>query len=121
MIADLDRIAAIERSARAALPAVREVAVPGWVCRISGGTTKRVNSANPVTPGARLDAVVTGDKDPGYGSTSKMIAETALTLVDGVGAGPEGKGGGIWTPGALLGAELRERLVKNAGLTFTAG
>lgn len=67
--------------------------------------------------GARIDAVVTGDKDPGYGSTSKMIAETALTLVDGVGAGQ----GGVWTPGALLGAKLRDRLVKNAGLTFTAG
>ena len=67
--------------------------------------------------GARLDAVVTGDRDPGYGSTSKMISEAALTLVDGVGAGQ----GGIWTAGALLGATLRERLVKNAGLTFTAG
>lgn len=67
--------------------------------------------------GARVDAVVTGDKDPGYGSTSKMIAETALTLVDGVGAGK----GGIWTPGALLGGTLRDRLVKNAGLTFAAG
>lgn len=67
--------------------------------------------------GARIDAVVTGDKDPGYGSTSKMIAETALTLVDGIGAGR----GGIWTPGALLGGKLRDRLVKNAGLTFTAG
>ena len=52
-----DRIAAIERAARAALPAVREVAAPGWVCRISGGTTKRVNAANPIAPGARLDAV----------------------------------------------------------------
>ena len=67
--------------------------------------------------GARIDAVVTGDRDPGYGSTSKMIAEAALTLVDGVGAGQ----GGIWTAGALLGAPLRERLVRNAGLTFTAG
>ena len=67
--------------------------------------------------GARIDAVVTGDRDPGYGSTSKIIAEAALTLVDGVGAGR----GGIWTAGALLGTPLRERLVKNAGLTFTAG
>ena len=67
--------------------------------------------------GARIDAVVTGDRDPGYGSTSKMIAEAALTLVDGVGAGR----GGIWTPGALMGAELRKRLVANAGLTFTTG
>jgi short subunit dehydrogenase-like uncharacterized protein len=67
--------------------------------------------------GGRIDAVVTGDRDPGYGSTSRMIAEAALTLVEGVGTGA----GGIWTPGALMGAPLRDRLVRNAGLTFTAG
>ena len=65
--------------------------------------------------GARIDAVVTGDRDPGYGSTSKMLAESALCLVQDV-AGE----GGIWTPGALMGPPLRARLVANAGLTFTA-
>ena len=64
--------------------------------------------------GTRLDAVVTGDRDPGYGSTSKMIAEAALCLVEDV----EGDGG-IWTPGALMGRELRDRLTAKAGLTFT--
>ena len=64
--------------------------------------------------GTRVDAVVTGDKDPGYGSTSKMIAESALCLVEDV----EGEGG-IWTPGALMGAKLRDRLQAKAGLTFT--
>ena len=67
--------------------------------------------------GTRVDTVVTGDRDPGYGSTSKMIAEAALCLV----ADAEGDRGGIWTPGALMGPALRERLVANAGLTFTAG
>jgi len=66
--------------------------------------------------GSRIDAVVTGDRDPGYGSTSKMIAEAALCLVEDV-AGD----GGIWTPGALMGPELRTRLKEHAGLTFTAG
>jgi short subunit dehydrogenase-like uncharacterized protein len=66
--------------------------------------------------GTRIDAVVTGDRDPGYGSTSKMLAESALCLVRDV----EGDGG-IWTPGALMGGALRERLIANAGLTFTAG
>lgn len=66
--------------------------------------------------GARIDTVVTGDRDPGYGSTSRMLAESALCLVRDV-AGE----GGIWTPGALMGRALRERLVANAGLTFTAG
>ena len=66
--------------------------------------------------GARIDAVVTGDTDPGYGCTSKMLAESALCLVEGV-----DRPGGIWTPGALMGATLRERLVAHAGMTFTAG
>ena len=66
--------------------------------------------------GTRIDAVVTGDRDPGYGSTSKMIAEAALCLVKDV----QGEGG-VWTPGALMGAPLRERLRAKAGLTFTAG
>jgi short subunit dehydrogenase-like uncharacterized protein len=66
--------------------------------------------------GERIDAVVTGDRDPGYGSTSRMISEAALCLVHDV-AGD----GGIWTPGALMGDALRTRLVERAGLTFTAG
>ena len=66
--------------------------------------------------GERIDCVVTGDRDPGYGSTSRMIAESALCLVEDV----EGAGG-IWTPGALMGPQLRERLRAKAGLTFTAG
>jgi len=66
--------------------------------------------------GGRVDAVVTGDRDPGYGSTSKMIAETALCLVQDVGGE-----GGIWTPGALMGEVLIKRLEAKAGLTFRAG
>ncbi|MFT3977744.1 MAG: saccharopine dehydrogenase NADP-binding domain-containing protein [Sphingomonas bacterium] len=66
--------------------------------------------------GARIDAVVTGDRDPGYGSTSKMLAESALCLVEDV------KGeGGVWTPGAIMGDALRKRLIARAGMTFTAG
>lgn len=65
--------------------------------------------------GARIDAVVTGDRDPGYGCTSKMLAESALCLARDV----EGEGG-VWTPGALMGAKLRERLVAKAGMTFAA-
>ena len=58
---------------------------------------------------------VKGDKDPGYGSTSKMIAESALCLAqDNI-----KKGGGVWTPGALMGKKLVQRLEEKAGLTFT--
>ncbi len=56
---------------------------------------------------------VKGDRDPGYGSTSKMIAETALGLVETPGEG------GVMTPAAALGDKLVDRLQANAGLTFT--
>jgi short subunit dehydrogenase-like uncharacterized protein len=65
--------------------------------------------------GGQVEAVVTGDRDPGYGSTSKMITESALCLVRDV----QGEGG-IWTPGALMGPPLRKRLTERAGLTFSA-
>jgi short subunit dehydrogenase-like uncharacterized protein len=60
-------------------------------------------------------AVVTGDRDPGYGSTSKMIAESAMLLAETDGAG------GVWTPGALFGEKLIDRLQAHAGLTFSRG
>lgn len=64
--------------------------------------------------GRQVRASVKGDKDPGYGSTSKMLAETAIALVNA----PD-VAGGIWTPGAALQDRLVERLSKHAGLTFT--
>lgn len=67
--------------------------------------------------GARVECVVTGDRDPGYGSTSKMIAEAAICLVRDVPA--DGKGG-IWTAGALMAEPLKKRLKDKAGLTFVA-
>jgi len=59
---------------------------------------------------------VKGDKDPGYGSTCKMIAQSALCLVQDIPEGP----GGITTPGAVLGEQLVKRLEAKAGLTFAA-
>jgi len=56
--------------------------------------------------------VVKGDRDPGYGSTSKIIAEAALLL------GETEAVGGIWTPGAVMGRPLIERLEAHAGLSF---
>ena len=63
--------------------------------------------------GRKLAASVKGDKDPGYGSTSRMIAETALALAE-----DDTVAGGVWTPGAALGLPLAERLQKNAGIVF---
>ncbi|RDE05256.1 saccharopine dehydrogenase family protein [Sphingomonas aracearum] len=68
--------------------------------------------------GGRVECVVTGDRDPGYGSTSKMIAQAALCLAQDVPS--EGKGG-IWTPGALMAKPLRTRLEGQAGLSFRCG
>jgi short subunit dehydrogenase-like uncharacterized protein len=55
---------------------------------------------------------VKGRYDPGYGSTSRMIAETGIALLT-----CDAKGG-ISTPGALLGDTLVARLREHAELTF---
>jgi short subunit dehydrogenase-like uncharacterized protein len=64
--------------------------------------------------GTVLRGRITGDQDPGYGSTSKMLSECAVCLakdeLDG--------GGGVMTPAATMGAPLIDRLRKSAGLTF---
>jgi short subunit dehydrogenase-like uncharacterized protein len=67
--------------------------------------------------GDRMEATVTGDMDPGYGSTSKMIAESALCIVQDCTDLP----GGVYTPAPAMGEKLIERLVANAGLTFNLG
>lgn len=64
--------------------------------------------------GRELQVVVTGDKDPGYGATSKMIAESAMALVKDR---PDGLGG-VTTTAPALGMALIERLRARAGMTF---
>jgi short subunit dehydrogenase-like uncharacterized protein len=64
--------------------------------------------------GRQVRVAVRGDRDPGYGSTSKMIAECAVCLLRDA---PEVKAG-IWTPGAAMGDRLIKRLVDHAGITF---
>ncbi len=65
--------------------------------------------------GKTVTASVKGDKDPGYGSTCKMIAESAVCLLKN----PEAASGGIWTPASAMGSLLIDRLQANAGLTFS--
>ncbi|MFO7931279.1 MAG: saccharopine dehydrogenase NADP-binding domain-containing protein [Desulfosalsimonas sp.] len=66
--------------------------------------------------GNRMHARVEGDRDPGYGSTKKMLAESAVCLLHDI---PEQEtGGGFWTPSTAMGEKLLERLVTNAGLSF---
>jgi short subunit dehydrogenase-like uncharacterized protein len=64
--------------------------------------------------GRQVRVAVRGDRDPGYGSTSKMIGECAVCLLRDTPQVP----GGIWTPGAAMGDRLIKRLVDHAGLTF---
>jgi short subunit dehydrogenase-like uncharacterized protein len=66
--------------------------------------------------GERLCATVRGDRDPGYGSTSKLVAESALCLAHEVDHAMAG--GGVWTPGAAMGLVLVRRLQARAGLSF---
>lgn len=63
--------------------------------------------------GARIEAAVGGDMDPGYGSTSKMLAESAMCLLQDCDIG-----GGVYTPAPAMGDKLIKRLVDNAGLYF---
>lgn len=65
--------------------------------------------------GSSLNGKVTGDMDPGYGSTSKMLAESAISLVkDDL---PDVAG--MLTPSVAMGDALLKRLEENAGLTFS--
>ncbi|QDW54512.1 saccharopine dehydrogenase family protein [Burkholderia sp. KBS0801] len=70
--------------------------------------------------GRMLRVKVTGDRDPGYGSTGKMLGQAALSLAldcsrDGV---KTGRGGGFWTPATMFDARFVERLERHAGLRF---
>ena len=61
-----------------------------------------------------LRATVKGDRDPGYGSTAKMLAESAVCLAQD----ELPVGGGFWTPASAMGDSLLQRLPANAGVTF---
>ena len=64
--------------------------------------------------GELMISSVQGDRDPGYGSTSKMLAEAAICLLEN----PTLASGGLWTPAAAMGQALIDRLHAHAGLTF---
>ncbi len=66
--------------------------------------------------GRKLCTKVTGDRDPGYGSTAKMLGQATACLALDVdkAATP----GGFWTPATIFGDRLIERLTAHSGLTF---
>lgn len=74
----------------------------------------RIRGEHPDDAEKTLLGRVTGDRDPGYGSTSKMLAESALCLA----SDPLTVGGGLWTPASAMGEPLLARLTQHAGVTF---
>jgi short subunit dehydrogenase-like uncharacterized protein len=101
-------------------PSPEEREAGGFRIRIFGEGTPAPES------GLARNAVVTvaADRDPGYGATAGMLAESALALVEGWrstgegggGAGTRGEGG-VLTPASALGRPLVERLAR-AGVSF---
>ena len=88
---------------------------PSQEVREKGSYEILLHGTNPVDRDKDMVAKVTGDMDPGYGSTSKMLAEAAVCLAQD----ELSCGGGIWTPASAMGTELITRLEANAGLTFS--
>ena len=88
---------------------------PSREIREKGSYEILLYGVNPEDRDKDMVAKVTGDMDPGYGSTSKMLAESAVCLAQD----PLTCGGGIWTPSSAMGEQLIARLEENAGLTFS--
>lgn len=70
--------------------------------------------------GQSLRIKVTGDRDPGYGSTGKMLGQAAISLaLDHVKDGEKvGRGGGFWTSATMFDERFIQRLTNHAGLVF---
>ncbi len=66
--------------------------------------------------GQALQVKVTGDRDPGYGSTGKILGEAAVCLA--LETDKNTVKGGFWTPATIFGERLISRLQQHAGLTF---
>lgn len=66
--------------------------------------------------GERVRVKVTGDRDPGYGSTAKLLAQAGISLRRDVDEGEVG--GGFWTPATVFNEKLITRLVDFAGMGF---
>jgi short subunit dehydrogenase-like uncharacterized protein len=67
-----------------------------------------------------LRAKVTGDRDPGYGSTGKILGQAAASIaLDNYSKGTKtGRAGGFWTPATMFDERFIERLTRHAGMSF---
>ncbi len=102
----------LRRLAQRFLPAAGEG--PDAEARDKGFFDIRFHAAHPTDRNLDVRVKVTGDRDPGYGSTAKMLGQSALCLA----AGESTVGGGHWTPASAMGQALLDRLRSDAGLTF---
>jgi len=70
--------------------------------------------------GRTIITKVTGDRDPGYGSTGKMLGQAAVSLAQDFhnGTRKKGKKGGFWTPASIFDDRYIQRLRDHAGVEF---
>lgn len=87
---------------------------PSEQARESGYYVIEMLGKHPVDASLNIRARVRGDRDPGYGSTSKMLAESAVCLAQD----PLSSPGGVLTPASAMGEALLSRLTENAGVSF---
>jgi short subunit dehydrogenase-like uncharacterized protein len=84
--------------------------------RARGKFVVRLLGERTADPPGRLLAIVGDDHDPGHGSTSRMLGESALCLAKDDLAGP----GGVLTPAAAMGTALLDRL-RAIGMRWDVG
>jgi short subunit dehydrogenase-like uncharacterized protein len=87
---------------------------PSPAAQLKGGYDLRFHGRTE--QGNVLRTRVTGDRDPGYGSTAKILGQAAACLAGDI--AKEQVAGGFWTPAAIFGDRIVERLQAHAGLTF---
>jgi short subunit dehydrogenase-like uncharacterized protein len=76
-----------------------------------------IRFAGKTPSGKSIRAKVTGDQDPGYGSTSKMLAQAGISLAEDIKKAD--KPGGFWSPASIFDQRFIDRLENHAGLTFS--
>jgi len=87
---------------------------PSPEAQLKGGFDLRFHGRT--SAGDVIRARVTGDRDPGYGSTAKMLGQAAACLAGDV--AKKKVAGGFWTPASIFGDRIIERLQAHAGLRF---
>jgi short subunit dehydrogenase-like uncharacterized protein len=88
---------------------------PSRAARENGFYEVWLYGSHPDDRSKDMRAIVKGDMDPGYGSTSKMLAECAVCLArDDLDVA-----GGFWTPASAMGDHLLTRLQQHSGLSFS--